>query len=429
MRFSVGLGTTTNRMFASEPFRPVLVLGPQRSYKTTGVAIPTLLEWNGPALVTSVRRDVLDGTFNWRRRQGKTYIYDPSTGLDGTPFASERYGWDILAECTTWDDSVRTARALTEAGRLHGVLDEAFWYSLATQSLAPYLFAARHSGRTMDDVVRWTKTQDEFEVRSILQDARNELAIMTAEDGWQREDRVRSSVYATLSSVLRVFDYEQTGALAGPYIDIDEFLQSENDTIYVCGAPDEQDEYRPLFTGLVRTVVRRLYSKNIAELDNLPVHGSGSNTSVGRRQLASMLLLLDEAGNIAALENLDGLATTAAGTRLQIVSIFHDVSQMEHIYGQYGARSILNNHSALLVLPGSRDRATLEYIEMLLRGERVANALESNWIGPRPIRSMQKGEALLVYENLRPIVLSLRSTFNNARLRDGATDVPVGAGA
>jgi type IV secretory pathway TraG/TraD family ATPase VirD4 len=413
--YRVRLGTYGRRTYSSEEFRPVLVLGPQRSYKTSGFAVPTILEWDGPALVTSVRRDVLDDTHKFRGQRGRIYVFDPAGALKGTPYERFRHSWDILDHCSTWDDCVRTANALTEARELRGLQDGDFWYSLAAQLLAPHLFAAARHGRSMSKVVEWIKTQEEFEVRSLLQATGNQVALTSAEDAWQREDRARSSVYTTASSVLRVFDYSDVGIDEPPFIDLESFLASPADTLYLCAPPEEQEEYRDLFTGLVRTVVRMAYAKNNRASDLRMDRPAGTEPAGSAEAEATpLLMLLDEAGNIAPLQNLTTLATTSAGTKIQLVTIFHDLSQMQDVYGLYAARSIVSNHSALVILPGARDDETLAYVENLVRGERIANTKEGTWSTPKWIRGMRRGTALLVYENLRPVVLTLRSRFNNS---------------
>ena len=422
--YRVRIGRTNSRLYAAEEFRPVLVLGPQRSYKTSGFAVPAVLEWEGPVVTTSVRHDILEDTFKWRKRIGKISIFDPSNSLKDTIYAEYCYNWDLLSHCRTWDNSVRMGKALTEAGRSggpggagSGLQDGDFWYSMAGKLIVPHLFAASANGYTMNDVVRWIKTQEQFEVRSLLQATGHEGAIMSAEASWQREDRARSSIYTTAEQILQVFDYEDNRIFSEPFLDLKGFFKSTADTIYIVAPPDEQEEYKPLFTGLVRTIIREVYRRNSQvkdEQENIRLDiGGGEPDCPGQNKIVPLLLMLDEAGNIAPLATLDTLATTAAGTKVQIVSIFHDISQIESVYNAHMAKSIISNHSAFIVLPGARDIATLDYVESLLRGERVANSVENRWTGPRPIRSMNRGEALLIYENRRPIVLWLRSKFND----------------
>ena len=70
-------------------------------------------------------------------------------------------------------------------------------------------------------------------------------------------------------------------------------------------------------------------------------------------------LFLDEAGNCAALSDLDVLATTARGQGIQLVTVWHDKSQLEARYGPK-ASTILNNHRAKLFLSGLADLSALE---------------------------------------------------------------------
>lgn len=55
----VTLGYAGRDLLAAEPRQSVIVIGPSQSGKTTGLAIPALLEWDGPVIATSVKQDLL----------------------------------------------------------------------------------------------------------------------------------------------------------------------------------------------------------------------------------------------------------------------------------------------------------------------------------------------------------------------------------
>ena len=63
--------------------------------KTTGFAIPALLEWDGPVLATSVKGDLLEDTITHRRAIGETWVFDP-VGSTAEPSA----GWSPLHSST-----------------------------------------------------------------------------------------------------------------------------------------------------------------------------------------------------------------------------------------------------------------------------------------------------------------------------------------
>src|SRR5580700_5628962 len=91
------VGVACRRLVATDPGHSLLVVGPTQSFKTTGLAVPALLEWQGPVLAASVKGDLVHDTVAWRRRQGTVWIYDPSasTSLETAP-------WSPLATAGTW---------------------------------------------------------------------------------------------------------------------------------------------------------------------------------------------------------------------------------------------------------------------------------------------------------------------------------------
>jgi type IV secretory pathway TraG/TraD family ATPase VirD4 len=98
--------------------------------------------------------------------------------------------------------------------------------------------------------------------------------------------------------------------------------------------------------------------------------------------------MLDEAGNVASLRSFDTLVSTAAGSGIQVVSVFHDLSQMVTLYGESRATSAFNNHSAVVILPGTRD----ETLRRLVNDDP---------------RTLPTGTALLINENLPPQTIRL----------------------
>lgn len=55
----------------------VLVDGPERSGKTAGIVVPTLLSWCWPAVVLTGRLEAVKMTAGWRSTLGPVYVFDP----------------------------------------------------------------------------------------------------------------------------------------------------------------------------------------------------------------------------------------------------------------------------------------------------------------------------------------------------------------
>lgn len=392
----VALGWSDEGLVHAEALRPVLVFGPQRSRKTTGFAIPTLLEWEGPAIVTSIRSDIFLDSYALRSSKGTAQVYEPMGQLIRH---GSVVGWNPLEDCHTWDGAVRASRAFTEAGALE-LREGAFWYGLAGTALAPYLFAAGANGYSMSDVARWIRTQEEFEVRALLQATGEASAIESADAFWSMEARLQSSVYGTLLTVLRVFEYSAVCESAKGGFNVDQFFNGEPNTLYLCAPADHQADLAPLFVALLRRILREAYDRDATGCVGPP-----------------LLVLLDEAANIAPLAGLDTLASTAAGCGIQLVTIFQDASQVVSLYGESKAMTITNNHSALLVLPGNRDPRLTELVQSLV-GDEPIYGVDSPRLGSAVLRRLPQGSALCIYENLSPLVLTMRSSSHDQELQD-----------
>jgi type IV secretory pathway TraG/TraD family ATPase VirD4 len=137
-------------------------------------------------------------------------------------------------------------------------------------------------------------------------------------------------------------------------------------------------------------------------------------------------LFLDEAGNCAALSDLDVLATTARGQGIQLVTVWHDKSQLEARYGPK-ASTILNNHRAKLFLSGLADLSALELGARLIGDQALTDRDRSMGSDGRhslnestsyrpllpveDLRRLRPGEGVLLYGHLRPTPVRLRPYY------------------
>lgn len=405
------LGKDRRGLLAAERSQSVLVVGPTQSRKTTGFAVPAILEWRGPVLATSVKADLARHTLAWRQSQGSVWCYDPSasTGL-------ERAGWSPLSSASTWAGARRVATALCSAARGAGtgLTDSDFWYSTAAKLLAPLLLAASRSDLTMSEVVAWVDTQEVGEVDELLNCLGEQEARRAADASWGREERQRSSVYTTAETVLEAFaDPVVAASAAHPEIDPARLLDGGSHTLFLCAPAHEQRRLRPLFAALVSEVLQAAYelsTRQAAPLD------------------PPLLVVLDEAANVAPLEELDALAATAAGHGVQLVTVWQDLAQVAARYGPRWA-TVVNNHRAKVILSGVSDPMTLDHVSRLVGDEEVAmssqttdpegrvsatRSTSSRQLAPSDtLRRIRPGHGVLVYGHLPPARLTLRPYFSD----------------
>jgi type IV secretion system protein VirD4 len=399
------LGTTAAlggpQGIATEPGQSVIVIGPTQSGKTASLAVPAILGWPGPVVAASVKSDLVQDTLAARRSIGQVWRIDP-TGTTGGPIDT----WSPVDDCRDWRRASRLATDLCHGAKAEGVTaDGDFWYSNAAKLLAPLLLAAASDRRSMADVVRWVDTQEVGEVAEILERTGTSEALDAARATWCRDERTRSSVYATAETVLAPFAleapspasrFEPARLLGGAH------------TVYLCAPAHDQRRLRGYFTALTQQVL------NLAFEDA---------TRSGRPLSPPLLVVLDEAAHIAPLAELDGLAATCASHGIQIVTIWQDVAQ---IHARYGPRSatVLNNHRAKLFLPGIADPDTLDYVSRLVGDEEVAlptvtrehggrrstssTTAPRRLLPPEELRCLPRGQAVLVYGTLPPARVRLR---------------------
>jgi type IV secretion system protein VirD4 len=420
------LGTAQRRLLAAERGHSVLVVGPTQSRKTSGFAIPAILEWEGPVVAASVKSDLARHTLEWRRSVGQVWVYDPTASTGLAPSS-----WSPLQASVTWEGARRSSASLTEVARSSpGALSDGdFWYATAAKLLAPLLHAAATSGGTMKDVVRWVDTQEVDEVFDALTAAGEPLASQAMHAAWGRDDRQRSAVYTTAETVVEVFadpdvaaSESITAVAGGPLADrIDPTrLLDGNGTLYLCAPAHDQRRLRPLFATLVAQVVECAYER------------AGRT---GRPIDPPLLVVLDEAANVAPLAELDVLASTAAGHGVQLVTVWQDLAQLQARYGTR-AGSVVNNHRVKVFLSGIADPGTLEHASSLI-GETELRAWSTTVDGQGTtsrtdsptmrrlapadaLRRVPPGDAVVVSGHLPPIRLRLRPWQDDPCLRSRA---------
>lgn len=406
--FRVQVGRVGRSVVAAEPFEPILVIGPQRSRKSSGIVVPALLEWPGPAVCTTVGEAVLNQIYPARSRAGEFYTFNPVMEYTAGP---TQVGWNPLRHSRSFEDATVTAHLITAtAPKIAN--DNPLWRDCAAQLLATHLFAAGANGYTMADVTRWVATTEEFEVRSLLQATGNEVAISVAEASWQREDTVRDSVYAALQAIISVWELPLLidQARRFPQVGGTSFSDGGPHTLTVSSPPEVQYRYRALTTQLTRTVVRDVFEKNRGFADSvLGREGPIAALMASRGAVEPLLVALDDVGSVAPMPDLDDLARTAAKAAVQLVTVFTDVSQIRAAYGEDTARSIVNNHSALVVLPGNHDVATAQLVDQLV-GDEVVPGLAGGSAPSERVRRLPWGKALFVSGNRPPTVVDLRSS-------------------
>ncbi|HTT85934.1 MAG TPA: TraM recognition domain-containing protein, partial [Acidimicrobiales bacterium] len=217
----------------------------------------------------------------------------------------------------------------------------------------------------------------------------------------------------------------------GDQIDPDTLLDGRG-TLYLCAPAHEQRRLRPLFAALVGHVVQVAFERAGRE---------------GRPLDPPLLVLLDEAANIAPVAELDVLASTAAGHGVQLVTIWQALAQVPARYGPRAA-TVVNNHRAKLFLSGIADPATLDQASTLIgeseqsqaattvdagrsSSSTTTSATYRRLVPADALRRMPPGTGVLISGHLPPARLTLRPWYRDEGLgrRAATPHRTAGAGA
>ncbi|HEX4213251.1 MAG TPA: type IV secretory system conjugative DNA transfer family protein, partial [Candidatus Dormibacteraeota bacterium] len=133
------LGWRGPALLATEPGASTLVFGPTQSGKTTGLCIPAILEWEGPVIAISIKRDLIDNTGGFRQRKGRVLVYDP---VGATDIPSMR--WTPTTGCGDFEIAWQMCGWIASSidkGKSRGDSDWGHWRDAAQRLLAAAFYA------------------------------------------------------------------------------------------------------------------------------------------------------------------------------------------------------------------------------------------------------------------------------------------------
>lgn len=327
---------------AAPPQAAVLVLAGPRAGKTTSVVIPALIAHPGAAVATSTKPEVLAATLAARRCLGEAWFFDLQG--HGVPAGCRGLRWSPVTRAADWQQAQLLAEAMTGATDVEA--DASHWRERAGALIACCLHAAALGGLSMRELTGWVLRHDleaplaELEPTSIAADVLVGIK--------QTSDRERSGIFSTAARVLRAYRSPiALTAAENPSFDPDAFAASR-DTVYIAAAAHEQQLLAPLVVGLLTEIRHATYRRAWTHGPTRP----------------PVLLMLDEAANIAPLPDLPAMLSEAGGQGLQVVVVLQDMSQARRRWPR-DADGMLSLFGARVILAGVADVRTLEQLSTI----------------------------------------------------------------
>jgi type IV secretory pathway TraG/TraD family ATPase VirD4 len=381
------LGWLGRRLLHAPPEDNVLVFGVQRSGKTSTLAIPTLVEWSGAAVVTSTKDELVALTARHRAGLGPVHVFAP---LDrDTSWVSamglSTVSWNPLDEISDSGDAAELADLFTASGK--GTQSAHWYYSAANLLTALFLLHSRGRGdiRRVLSIINQTPLLGYLALAGTTDGDARELLLSIAATPEREAGSIISTARSSLSLWLDPRVANATASTPGLPLNLGEMLSSSS-TLYLVAPAEDAERCRLLFSALLGALLRRATSR--ARL-------------LGGTLTPRLLLALDEAANFARLPRLASYVSTGPGQGIQSLLCFHDLAQLEAGYGAEQARTVWNNCRARLLLPGQGDLKTLELFSRAMGQETVVYEQVSHARGSDTVHHSHTGRALRSIDGLR----------------------------
>ncbi len=345
----VWAGQTAGGVLRSPPDCAAIVVGPPRSGKTRKVIAPTLAWWDGPALVTSTKGDIL-GTAAHRGRVGPVAVYDPTGSLGQQELS---VGFSPLSRCGSWDGAVEVAAAMLSPASSDESVRHGEHFAVAARALlAPLFHSAALSGGGMEQARGWLGRSEFSKPSEIL---RNAGAVIALEElsgvAAQAVGDYRTSVLGTAQVALawasRAAIRASTDPTATPQIDLGELI-ARNGTLYVISPSRIQQELAPLIAALLDGLCADAIDIALA--------------SPSGRLERPLLLALDEVANIAPIRSLPRLLSEGIQQGIVPVLGVQDMSQARARWGEHETATMWSTPTLRLVLAGVADPYTAQLV-------------------------------------------------------------------
>lgn len=414
-RITAGRGMRTKKIVAAQPNISATVFGVPGSSKTTGLVLPNAAEWQGPLVVTTTKAADLDIVYARRRHFGPVWVIAPA-GIPGRITQK----WSPVDYCTDAKAADRMAAWMAEASSSGDDKRAAPWIDQAKSVLKGVLLAANLSGGGVSAMRRWLGLGKDAvdHVRAILlQHGYTEVADDYASP-WLRlhEDGI-GSIQFSLNVLARVYaDEEVREACSGTDFTVEELLQA-NGTVCLIASEADAERFAPLLTSIIASII----------------HGAEVRyNTTGKPLNPSLGVMVDEAGNMLRYPRLPNILTTGRGMGIDVLTVWHDLSQLRDRLGTQKANTVLSASGLRMLLPGCGDLETLRYFSGLYgrtevmrtshgrsRGEYSTNtsATETDLAPVHSLQQLPDFTAIAQYSNQPPIKVKMRLTFRDKDLK------------
>lgn len=331
-RDGVILGTKGGSLLRSDGPEHIFVCAPTGSGKSSGISIPTLLSYEGPAVVLDIKGECWERTAGWRASRGRTpWLFEPFNE-DGR---TARF--NPLAQIDR-EDPERAYDALQRIATIlfpNGEGAEGFWNLAARDAflgVAMLVTESPDAPLTLGEINRWfaepnfaESLQRRIEDRTVRGEPLSAICVSSLNNFIGNSTNTVSSIKVSVTARLQAWSNARVDA-ATSVSDFDiASLRSAGSTLYLRVAPGDLARAAPIFSLFIELL-----------LDHL---GRGPAARPGENRL---LVVLDEFASLGRLSTLGRSFAWIGGYGVRLICVVQNRGQLHQIYGA-GAEEIIGN--------------------------------------------------------------------------------------
>ncbi|SFL13806.1 Type IV secretory system Conjugative DNA transfer [Falsiroseomonas stagni DSM 19981] len=330
-----------------------LVFGPTGSGKTRSIVIPGILDHCGPMVILDVKGELFRATQRHAARSGRrVLLIDPFRLLP----EHQPVGLDLLQPIAESEDPAAAARSVAESFSPTDPGRDMFWSNSGNSLLAAALHdAAARRGRPGDGPRNFSEAMDlltgDDVVYAIARMLDTDPAMPAeAHRGFatflQMPEITRGGVLASAQAPLRLLSgLGLRQALSGADIDLTSLTTGDNIAVYLAWPQMALKSHGPALRLFLSLFLDAIFRRK----------GPPSSTT---------LVMVDEAGTIGPVPQIETAFTLARGYGCRVTAIFQSIHQMEACYGTAG-RTVFDNAGTISVLPPSNARSAQDIAGLL----------------------------------------------------------------
>lgn len=390
----------------------LLFAGPRR-LKTSCFVIPQLIEAPGPALVTSLRRDVFDATVDLRAQRGTVWCFDPQQLINTT---SPGWWFNPLAGVHDIDDARKLKDHFVAGTRSADARTDSYFDVEGERLLAGYILAAACKRDTLLDVYAWLTDPSAIEpVNELTKAGQDQVAAGINAIRRIPAEKQKAGIYGSATSLVSCLENPRVTRWVAPkysglpQFDPDEFVTT-SDTLYL-HSKNGEGNVSPLVAALTQAVLDAGQRRAAA--------------CAGSRLDPPLLATLDEAANVCRIRNLPDQYSYLGGFGLVVITVLQSFEQGVEVWGRTGMRKLLDTANVRIYGGGLVDGEFLRHFSELLgdydapvastsyddhnRASHSHQTRRQRILDPADLAALPRGRAIVLAAGVRPTVIAPQS--------------------